>query len=170
MRKPLIVFTPKSLLRSKDAMSPVADFTSGSFEEVLDDPGLAVAPDEVRRVVVCSGKVAYDAMARRAFLEAPVAVVRLEQLYPFPTDALAELFAKYRNAREIFWLQEEPGNMGGALWVAAYMWDMIPSGVGFRIVSRSAAGTPATGSSRVHAQEQEELLDRAIAPLPAAPQ
>ena len=168
VRKPLIVFTPKSLLRSKDSMSPLASFESGSFEEILDDPDLAVAPDEVRRIVVCSGKVAYDAMARRAFLEAPVAIVRLEQMYPFPTEQLAAMFAKYRNAREIYWLQEEPANMGGALWVGAYLWDMIPSGIGFRIISRSAAGTPATGSSKVHAQEQEELLDRAIAPLPSA--
>ncbi len=168
VRKPLVIFTPKSLLRSKDSMSAVTAFEAGSFEEILDDPGLVVEPEQVTRVVVCSGKVAYDAMARRAFLDAPVAIVRLEQMYPFPEEAIQRIFTKYRNAQQVFWLQEEPANMGGALWVSSNLWLMVPESMRFQIVARSAAGTPATGSAKVHAQEQEELLDRAIAPLPSA--
>ncbi len=118
VRRPLIVMTPKSLLRSRQSRSPVDAFTTGSFAEVLDDPSFGhedADPAVVRRVVLCAGKVAYDAIGRRDELGdagREVAVVRLEQLYPWPTSAISGILDRYPGAREVVWLQEEPENMG----------------------------------------------------------
>src|SRR5262249_36957573 len=111
-RKPLILMTPKSLLRHKKAVSPIEEFTAGHFQKVLDDP--AADPNRVRRVLLSSGKVFYDLHARRAEEEkGDVALVRVEQFYPFPVDALQGVVARYRKAREWVWVQEESMNMGG---------------------------------------------------------
>ncbi|MEE8143127.1 MAG: multifunctional oxoglutarate decarboxylase/oxoglutarate dehydrogenase thiamine pyrophosphate-binding subunit/dihydrolipoyllysine-residue succinyltransferase subunit, partial [Planctomycetota bacterium] len=117
-RKPLIVMTPKSLLRLPAAASAVADFTSGSFRELIDDPE-APGADRVQRVLLASGKVYYDLLARRSQLEknGNVALVRLEQFYPFPGEQLGGVFEKYHSAKEVVWVQEEPRNMGG--------WDFV---------------------------------------------
>src|SRR5690606_6972492 len=111
VRKPLVVFTPKSLLRAKVSRSSVEDLCQGTFREVLDDPQVE-DPSAVRRVVFCTGKVSFEAMAERSRRGAPIAVVRVEQLFPWPAEAVAQTLARYPNAREIVWLQEEPENMG----------------------------------------------------------
>lgn len=158
-RKPLVVMTPKSLLRHKQAVSTVDQFTSGRFFEVLDD---AVDPSEVRRVIVCGGKVYYDLVAQReaAGKSRQVAIVRLEQFYPWPADALKSALGRYRNAREWVWAQEESQNMGGWTFVAPRLQELM--GVPFQYVGRDASASPATGLHSVHDREQAELVEAAI--------
>ena len=180
--KPLIIFTPKSLLRSRSSRSRVAELTSGTFEEVLGDStaesagssdrvteesitGSAlepVDPSTVRRVLLCSGKVAYDAMALRDSSGAPVAVCRIEQLFPWPSAAVAEQLDRYPAAREIVWLQEEPENMGPWSAVKGRLYGVYEGTHEIRRVSRPESGSPACGSARVHAQEQTELISEAV--------
>jgi len=162
-RKPLIVMTPKSLLRHKPAFSSVDQLTVGHFQDVLDDPG---TPDRVRRVLLCSGKVYYDLVAKRAEvgIEREVAVIRVEQLYPWPADQLKTVLERYRSAREWVWVQEESQNMGAWTFVAPRL-----QGLGFFVqyVGRDASASPATGSKLVHDREQAEIALAAVgAPVP----
>jgi multifunctional 2-oxoglutarate metabolism enzyme len=163
VRKPLVVFTPKSLLRARPARSKIDELTRGTFEEVLDDPFVSDADAAaVRRVVLCSGKIAHEAMAERTKREAPVAVVRVEQLYPWPYARLDEVVSRYPNAHTVVWLQEEPSNMGA--W--AFAQDRLAERLGDRHeiirVSRHESGSPATGSHTIHVQEQEAIIDAAL--------
>ncbi len=158
VRKPLVLFTPKAPLRMKESRSPVDNLTRGSFEEVLDDPNV-VDRDAVRRLVFCSGKVVWDAMAERDRRSAPVAVVRIEQLYPFPADRLLEAFQGYPNARDLVWLQEEPDNMGPWNFVEPRTWRLKERGYVLRGVCRTGSGSPATGTKAIHDQELTDLLD-----------
>jgi 2-oxoglutarate dehydrogenase E1 component len=162
VRRPLIVFTPKSLLRARSARSPVDALTSGSFLEVVDDPSLAAEPDRVTRVVMASGKVAYDAIARRDAAGTPVAVLRVEQLYPWPGDHLADAVAQYEHARELVWLQEEPENMGAWNFVKGRLYDAFGADYSIRRVSRYESGSPASGSHAIHVQEQEDIVEAAV--------
>ncbi len=164
IRKPLVLFTPKSLLRAKQARSSIEALTVGSFQEVLDDPGVTDAA-EVRRIIFCSGKVAYDAMAHRDTLGAPVAVVRVEQLYPFPREQLIEILRRYEGAREVVWLQEEPENMGPWRFMYDRSHEIENAGYKVRQVCRVESGSPATGSGVIHAQELADLLDEAFSGL-----
>jgi multifunctional 2-oxoglutarate metabolism enzyme len=162
VRKPLVIFTPKSLLRSPNAFSDLSEFTSGSFLEVVDDPAFASDPADVRTVVFCSGKVAYDLMAERDELEAPVAVVRVEQLYPWPAEQIAEVLERYAGASDIVWAQEEPQNMGPWGFVDGRLWNILDDLDGdrqLRCVSRVPSASPASGQHVVHEQELEQLLD-----------
>ena len=161
IRKPLIVFTPKSLLRAKPARSTVEALTQGSFEEVLDDVGID-DPSTVRRVVLASGKVGQDALTERDKRGAPVAVVRVEQLYPWPYDQLSEVVARYPNARELVWLQEEPANMGAWAFAQDRLAERFVDTHAILRVSRYESGSPATGSHTIHVQEQEAILDAAL--------
>jgi 2-oxoglutarate decarboxylase len=167
-RKPLIVFTPKSLLRSRQARSPISEFTSGFFAEVLDDPAAAMEGFDrsaIDRVVLCTGKVAFDALARRDGLGevgAHVAVVRLEQLYPWPKDTLAEVLKGYPHAEEVVWLQEEPENMGAWNFVHSRLHRLLRSTHLLRHVSRAESASPASGSAALHRLEQEDLLLRSV--------
>jgi multifunctional 2-oxoglutarate metabolism enzyme len=161
VRKPLVVFTPKSLLRAKAARSPIAAFTEGSFREVLDDRGVA-DPSAVRRVVLCSGKVGQEALAARDKRGAPVAIVRVEQLYPWPYDQLSEIVARYPAADEIVWLQEEPANMGAWAFAQDRLAERFADSHRVLRVSRYESGSPATGSHTIHVQEQEAILDAAL--------
>jgi 2-oxoglutarate dehydrogenase E1 component len=158
-RKPLIVMTPKSLLRHKQAVSPIEQFTAGGFHEVLDDPA---GPEQARRVVVCSGKVYYDLLAHRgeSGKARDVAIVRLEQFYPWPADALKAALGRYRSAREWVWVQEESQNMGGWTFVAPRLQELM--GTPFQYVGRDASASPATGSHSVHEREQAELVEAAV--------
>ncbi|HEY6416700.1 MAG TPA: multifunctional oxoglutarate decarboxylase/oxoglutarate dehydrogenase thiamine pyrophosphate-binding subunit/dihydrolipoyllysine-residue succinyltransferase subunit, partial [Acidimicrobiales bacterium] len=163
VRKPLVVFTPKSLLRARPARSKIDELTRGTFEEVLDDSFVSDADAAaVRRVVLCSGKIAHEAMAERAKRGAPVAVVRVEQLYPWPYARLDEVVLRYPNAHQVVWLQEEPSNMGA--W--AFAQDRLAERLGDRHeimrVSRYESGSPATGSHTIHVQEQEAIIDAAL--------
>ncbi|MEY2430636.1 MAG: multifunctional 2-oxoglutarate metabolism enzyme, partial [Acidimicrobiaceae bacterium] len=162
VRKPLVIFTPKSLLRAKQSRSKVEDLTHGSFLEVLDDPTFKGDPAAVQRVVLASGKVAYDAIAKRDELEAPIAVLRVEQLYPWPFDHLAEALSKYTNARELVWLQEEPENMGPWNFVKGRLYEALGDEYTVKRVSRFESGSPAVGSHAVHVQEQEEIIAEAL--------
>ncbi|MDQ3504761.1 MAG: multifunctional oxoglutarate decarboxylase/oxoglutarate dehydrogenase thiamine pyrophosphate-binding subunit/dihydrolipoyllysine-residue succinyltransferase subunit, partial [Actinomycetota bacterium] len=168
-QRPLIVMTPKSLLRHKAAVSSVAEFTQGRFYPVLDDPGLggeAIDRTAVRRVLVCSGKVAYDLGAERERRKAAeVALLRVEQLYPLPAGELNDLLATFPNATDVVWVQEEPANMGAWPFMALHLPDQLADGRQLRRVSRDAAASPATGSHSVHDREQEELVTDAFSGL-----
>jgi 2-oxoglutarate dehydrogenase E1 component len=161
VRKPLVIFTPKSLLRARPARSSLDELTSGSFREVIDDPA---APDAgaVGRVLLATGKIAHEALAARDERGVPVAVVRVEQLYPWPADQLAEALARYPNAGEVVWLQEEPENMGAWSFVRGRLYERFGDSHRIRRVSRFESGSPATGSGIIHAQEQAHLLEEAF--------
>ena len=158
VRKPLVLFTPKAPLRMKESRSPIDALTTGSFEEVLDDPTVTDR-SAIRRLVFCSGKVAWDAFADRDRRGAPAAIVRVEQLYPFPADRLLEVLGNYPNAREIVWLQEEPDNMGPWHFVEARTWRLKERGYDLRGVFRIGSGSPATGTKAIHDQELADLMD-----------
>jgi multifunctional 2-oxoglutarate metabolism enzyme len=158
-RTPLIVFSPKQGLRMKQTRSPIDALTIGSFQEVLDDPG-DVDAGAVRRIVFCSGKVAWDAIDERDRREAPVAVVRIEQLYPLPIEQMQAVLQKYPEARELVWLQEEPENMGAWRFVEANTWRVKEQGYDLRHVARVESGSPATGSKTIHDQELADLMER----------
>ena len=160
---PLIVFSPKSGLRLKQTRSHIDELTSGSFQEVLDDPGDLDA-NAVRRIVFCSGKVAWDAIAERDKRNEPVAVVRIEQLYPLPTEQMLAILRKYPNATELRWLQEEPENMGAWNFIEHNTWRVKDQGYDLRHVARVASGSPATGSKAIHDQELAQLMDEMFAP------
>jgi 2-oxoglutarate decarboxylase len=161
VRKPLVVFTPKSGLRAKATRSPVEELLQGSFHETIDDPFVA-DPTAVRRLVLASGKVAQEAIAARDASTADVAVVRVEQLYPWPFEQLHEIVARYPHATELVWLQEEPENMGAWSFVRGRLYDRFGASHTIRRVSRPESGSPAAGSHAVHVQEQGELLAAAL--------
>ena len=156
-RKPLVVFTPKSLLRHPKCVSTIADLTKGGFQEVIDDA--TANAKSTRRVVFCSGKVYYDLLERQeADKDSGVAIVRIEQLYPFPQKQVDAIVAKYKNANELVWLQEEPENMGAwsfllRTWTNAEV----------KLIAREASASPATGSHKQHDKEQHVLIDKAFA-------
>jgi 2-oxoglutarate decarboxylase len=157
---PLIVFTPKSLLRAIQTRSKLAEFEKGSFQRVLDDVVENVS--SITRVVLATGKVAHEAIARRNEINAhDVAVVRIEQIYPWPVDDLAAVLARYPNFDELVWLQEEPKNMGAWPFVHHELHRHLRD-VKVRHVARAESASPATGSSLVHTAEQADLLRRAI--------
>ena len=164
LRKPLVLLTPKSLLRARVSRSAVADLTSGSFREVLDDPAIDGAVP-VRRVVLASGKVAYEALAERDRRGLAVPVVRVEQLAPWPADQVAAAVARHPGVTEVVWLQEEPENMGAWPFVHERLHRELPQEVELRLVSRPPSASPATGSQTVHQHEQEELVDRVFVGL-----
>ena len=158
-RKPLIVMTPKSLLRHKQAVSPVDHLTVGHFHDVIDDPA---APERARRVLFCSGKVYYDLAARRAEVagQRDVAIIRIEQLYPWPLDLLRSITARYQSAREWVWVQEESQNMGAWTFVAPRLQELLGNPVQY--VGRDSSASPATGSKLVHDREQAEIVEAAV--------
>jgi 2-oxoglutarate dehydrogenase E1 component len=158
IRKPLVLFTPKAPLRMAQSRSKIEDFTKGSFQEVLDDPFIS-DPGSVKRVILCSGKVAWDAIAERDKRKSPVAVIRIEQLYPFPIDQINAILARYPNAKEVVWLQEEPENMGPWHFVEHLIWRLKERGYDLRHVARVASGSPATGSKAIHDQELADLME-----------
>ncbi len=158
--KPLVVFTPKSMLRLKTAVSAVADFTAGSFQPVLTDPGVA-DPAQVRRILLCSGKVYYDlAEKRREQRRGDVAVVRVERLYPLPAPEVAAALAGYPDATELIWVQEEPVNMGAWPYIAMHLPGALGRGLGVIALPESSA--PAQGSAKKHAAEHAALVASAF--------
>lgn len=150
IKKPLILFTPKSLLRAAACTSKLAPFTNGRFEELLDDPA---PPASCKRLIFCTGKVFYDLFAARK--RSDIAIVRIEQLYPFHTEKLQKQIAKYKGFSECFWVQEEPENMGAWTYIQPY----LPKP---KYIGRLPNATTATGSSRKHKQEQQTLLEKAL--------
>ncbi len=156
-RKPLIVMTPKSLLRHKAAVSPVELLTSDHFHEIMDDA--RADPGRVRRVVLCSGKIYYDLLEQRGKEDASVALVRVEQLYPFVGDQIQSAVKRYPKAREIIWTQEESRNMGAWTFMEARLRAL---GIQAKYVGRDASASPATGSRQVHLREQKEVVQTAL--------
>ncbi|MFC4335833.1 multifunctional oxoglutarate decarboxylase/oxoglutarate dehydrogenase thiamine pyrophosphate-binding subunit/dihydrolipoyllysine-residue succinyltransferase subunit [Salininema proteolyticum] len=165
VKKPLVVFTPKSLLRNKAAVSSVEDFTQGRYQPVITDPGTAdgtVDPAKVERVLLCSGKVYYDLLKARADRgREDIALVRVEQLYPLPADEIRAALAQFPNATETAWVQEEPANQGAWSYIALNLLEKM-DGVHLRRISRPAAAAPSTGSPKVHDVEQKALIDVAV--------
>jgi len=157
--RPLVVVAPKQPLRMKESRSLIESLTTGSFNEVIDDP-FVVEPSEITRVVLCSGKVAWDAISERDKRGAKVAVVRVEQLYPFPIDQIRTAISRYKNAKEIVWLQEEPENMGPRYFVDDRIWALKQEGYSLIHVARVESGSPATGSKTIHDQELADLMEQ----------
>ena len=166
VRRPLVVFTPKSLLRARHARSPVDELVHGRFREVLDDPR-AVDPSVVQRVVLASGKVAYDAIAYRDEHDLPAVVVRIEQLAPWPEMLVTDTLSRYGAPHDVVWLQEEPENMGAWTYVHGRLHRLLADDFRLRHVSRAESASPATGSQTVHQREQADLVARAFAGLDA---
>jgi 2-oxoglutarate dehydrogenase E1 component len=164
-RKPLVVFSPKSLLRHRLAISSVDEFTTGTFQPVLGDTGVngtTLAPESVKRVLLCSGKVYYDlfqARAERGITD--TAIIRMEQTYPLPVEELKAELAKYPQAEDFVWVQEEPANQGAWSFVALNLLEHL-EGVRLRRISRPAAAAPAVGSAKLHDAEQSALVEAAL--------
>jgi 2-oxoglutarate dehydrogenase E1 component len=166
MERPLVVITPKSLLRLPAAASSLDEFTSGGFQPLIDDTEVTNA-EAVERVVMCSGKVYYDlAEARKKQGADRVAILRLEQFYPFPQVRLQEVLARYPQARELVWAQEEPKNMGGWTFVEPRLQSFSPGGKRPVYVGRVASASPATGSYAIHQAEQAQLVNAALTVTP----
>ncbi|MCC6349877.1 MAG: 2-oxoglutarate dehydrogenase E1 component [Candidatus Eisenbacteria bacterium] len=160
-RKPLVLMSPKSLLRHKLAVSRVEEFERGAFQVVIDDPRTDVAA--VTRALIVSGKLYYALLeARAAGKREDVAILRLEQLYPFPGDELKAALARYPNLKEVRWVQEEPANMGGWRAMRHRIDGVRPAGTDFRRISRPAASSPATGYYGMHQQQEQQLLAEAF--------
>jgi 2-oxoglutarate dehydrogenase E1 component len=164
MRKPLIIFTPKSLLRHTKAVSTPEDFTSGGFREVIGEAA-ALDPERVTRVIFCSGKIYYELLAgREERRNEQVAIMRLEQLYPFPEAQVNDVLLRYPLTAEIAWVQEEPRNMGAWRFVSELMQPMLASTRReLRYVGRPESASPAGGSGKRHQQEQAEIINDALA-------
>jgi 2-oxoglutarate dehydrogenase E1 component len=165
LRKPLIIFTPKSLLRNKDATSPLSEFTKGGFQTVIPE-NKALKADKVKRVLVCSGKVCYDLVKKREELGADdTAILRVEQLYPFPHKAFAAEMKKYPNATELVWTQDEPQNQGAWFFVQHYIHENMTEGQRLGYSGRAASASPAVGYSHLHQEQQKALVDGAFGKL-----
>ena len=165
LRKPLIIFTPKSLLRNKDATSPLSEFTKGGFQTVIPESKV-LKNDKVKRVVLCSGKVYYDLAKKREELgHDDVAILRVEQLYPFPHKAFANEIKKYPNASEIVWTQDEPQNQGAWFFVQHYIHENMLDGQKLGYSGRAASASPAVGYSHLHQEQQKALVEGAFGKL-----
>jgi 2-oxoglutarate dehydrogenase E1 component len=161
-RKPLVVFTPKSMLRHPDAMSPLADLTRDRFLPVVPDPEMR----DAKRILLCSGKIGHELRLERnrrhEASSASTAVVFVDQLYPFPEAELQAELDAHPEAREVVWVQEEPANMGALFFVEPRL-ELLAHGRHVRTVKRSPSASPATGSPKAHALEQRTLLNLAFA-------
>jgi len=161
-RKPLVNLTPKSLLRFEPATSTIGELAEGAFQTVIDDPH-KVDRDRVRRVLLCTGKVYYTlAAAREKAANGDVAIVRVEQLYPFPHKELAAVLSKYRRAQEVGWVQEEPRNRGAWGFMEPRLRPMLTDTQVLNYHGRDEAASPATGSMKMHQIEEQELIAHAL--------
>jgi 2-oxoglutarate dehydrogenase E1 component len=166
IRKPLVVMTPKSLLRLAEATSPWADFASGTFRRVIGEVSDAVDAKKVTRLSVCSGKVYFDLVKQRdAAKLATTAIVRLEQLYPLPTAELKAVLESYKALKEVFWVQEEPKNSGAWRYLLEPLTELLadlPKPAKLKYVGRPESASPATGFSNTHQYEQKLLVEEAL--------
>lgn len=168
LRKPLVIMTPKSLLRNKDATSPLAEFTSGSFQTVIPEKDEAIVNNsaQVKRIIACSGKVYYDLVKKRAEKEVKdVAIIRVEQLYPFPHKAFAAEVKKYANATDIVWCQDEPQNQGAWFFIQHNIHENMREGQKLGYSGRAASASPAVGYAHLHQEQQKALVEGAFAKL-----
>ncbi|MFN5098834.1 MAG: 2-oxoglutarate dehydrogenase E1 component [Burkholderiaceae bacterium] len=165
-RKPLVIFTPKSLLRNKDAGSPLSELVKGSFHTVIGDVDDKLDPKKVKRVLACSGKVYYDLVnARKERNATDVAIIRIEQLYPFPHKALATELAKFPNFSELVWVQDEPQNQGAWFQIQHNILENLSDGQKLAYSGRPASASPAVGYYDKHYAQQKTLIDTAFSKL-----
>ncbi len=165
-RKPLIIFTPKSLLRAKDAASPLSEFTKGDFRTVVPEADASIAAAKVKRVICCSGRVYYDLVRKRAEKGADdTAILRVAQLYPFPHKAFAAEIKRYPNATEVVWCQDEPQNQGAWFFIQHYIHENMLEGQKLGYAGRPASASPAVGYAHLHQEQQKALLDQAYGKL-----
>ena len=165
-RKPLVIMTPKSLLRNKDATSPLSEFTRGEFKTVIGERDESIDAAKVKRVIACSGKVYYDLVKRRDEKKSgDVAILRVEQLYPFPHKAFATELKRYPNATEIVWCQDEPQNQGAWFFVQHYVHENMLEGQKLGYAGRPASASPAVGYAHLHQEQLKALLDQAYGKL-----
>lgn len=163
IRKPLIIMTPKSMLRQKLSFSSLDEFSKGKFFSVLGESEEKIKPEKVRRLVLCSGKVYYDILAARMKQEiTDIALIRVERLYPFPSGRLKKHTALYPNATEVIWVQEEPKNQGAWYQIKHHLKRCLLPGQKLQFVSRPASAAPAVGSAKRHAEEQKRVVDKAL--------
>jgi 2-oxoglutarate dehydrogenase complex dehydrogenase (E1) component-like enzyme len=165
VRKPLIIFTPKRMLRHHRAVSVLDDLATGAFHQVMDDS--AVDARGVTRIILCSGQVYYDLLAAREERKLQnVAIVRLEQIYPFPAETLREVLSRYPESADVMWVQEEPRNMGAWRFVQEQLQPILDASEGLERVlhyaGRPASASPSAGSLKRHQQEQAELIGEAF--------
>ncbi|MFC7460696.1 2-oxoglutarate dehydrogenase E1 component [Hydrogenophaga defluvii] len=168
LRKPLVIMTPKSLLRNKDATSPLSEFTKGSFQTVIPEQNAEVVKkaDKVKRVIACSGKVYYDLVKQREAKGADdVAIIRVEQLYPFPHKAFGAELKRFPNATDIVWCQDEPQNQGAWFFVQHYIHENMLDGQKLGYAGRAASASPAVGYAHLHQDQQKALIEAAFAKL-----
>jgi 2-oxoglutarate dehydrogenase E1 component len=168
LRKPLIIFTPKSLLRNKDATSPVSEFTKGHFQTVISEQNVEVVKkaDKVKRIICCSGKVYYDLLKKREESQRDdVVILRVEQLYPFPHKVFAAEVRKYPNATDLVWCQDEPQNQGAWFFVQHYIHENMLDGQKLGYAGRAASASPAVGYAHLHQEQQKNLLEAAFSKL-----
>jgi len=169
-QRPLVVMTPKSLLRLPQAASRLEDLSAGRWHPVLDDPLAAQRASEISRVVLCTGKIYYDLLAEADKLEAGrPAIVRLEQLYSFPWPAARAMLARYPRMEELVWVQEEPRNMGAWSYLAPKLEELAPAGVVVKYSGRPERASPAEGYPAAHAAEQGRIIREALGSGPAQP-
>jgi len=165
-RKPLVIMTPKSLLRNKDATSPMSEFTKGEFRTVISEVDESIEASEVKRIIACSGKVYYDLVKKREDKKAKdVAIIRIEQLYPFPHKAFAAEIKRYPGASEIVWCQDEPQNQGAWFYVQHYIHENLAEGQKLGYAGRPPSASPAVGYAHLHQEQQRALLDQAYGKL-----
>jgi 2-oxoglutarate dehydrogenase E1 component len=168
-RKPLIILTPKSLLRHKEAVSSLNDLAKGSFETVIGETDSSMDANKVKRVIACSGKVYYDLIAsRRERKSEEAAIIRVEQLYPFPHKAFASELKKYPNLIEVVWCQDEPQNQGYWFQIQHNLLENMSEGQKLGYAGRPASASPAVGYYAKHNEQQKALLDAAFAKLKTA--
>lgn len=164
-RKPLVIMTPKSLLRNKDATSPLTDLAEGHFQPVIGEQDENIDVNAVKRVLVCSGKVYYDLVNSRTEQERKdVAIVRVEQLYPFAHKSFQAELQKYSNAKEVIWVQDEPQNQGAWFYVQHHIYENMSEGQKLGYAGRAASASPAVGYLAKHQEQQKALLEQAFAP------
>jgi len=163
-RKPLVIFTPKSLLRNKEATSPLEDLANGTFQTVIGETDSAIDPAGVTRLIVCSGKVYYDLVnARKEAGRSDIAILRIEQLYPFGHKAFEAEFSKYPNVKEVVWAQDEPQNQGPWFYIQHHLYEHMTEGQKLGYAGRPASASPAVGYLAKHVEQQRALLDAAMA-------
>jgi 2-oxoglutarate dehydrogenase E1 component len=162
-RKPLVIMTPKSLLRNKDATSPLSDLAEGHFMPVIGETDQAIDAAAVKRVLACSGKVYYDLVNHRKELERnDIAIIRVEQLYPFAHKAFQAELAKYSNAKEVIWVQDEPQNQGAWFYVQHHIYENMTEGQKLGYAGRAASASPAVGYLAKHQEQHKALLEQAF--------
>jgi 2-oxoglutarate decarboxylase len=161
--RPLVVMTPKSLLRLPQASSTVTELSGGRFQPALDDPTRTADRGKVSRLVFCSGKIYYDVTNHPRRAAAPhVALARIELLYPFPLADVLDILREYPNVEDVVWLQEEPSNLGARKWMVPQLEALVRHDIAVRFVSRPERSSPAEGYPAAHQAEQERLISEAL--------